>query len=455
LNKFNKNDHYTHYMEAVPNPAEMYELTKFGKTVGYIRADVAQSREATATSDNYYYTGINNSYTFNRKDVNVYEATEFVHISLDDSTSRYPETVNISSTPSDDDPKYTYTVKRGQSLLYPVYRLWRELTLLENSMLLNRLTKSSIVRMINVEVGDMPKENVGPHLQSIKNLVEQKTALNTGASMEEYTNPGPVENNVYVPTRQGIGAISTQQIGGDIDVKGITDIDYYQDKLFGAFRAPKQYFGIVDDAAGFSGGQSLSIISSRYAKAVKRVQSCLVQGVTDGINLMLLDKGLESYINKFVIKMQSPTTQEEIDRRDNTAQKVQLVSDIMNMLQDIPEPKERLRILSILLRPILSDQEIFDILDEQIAQMTEDEQQGGGEDTNDEGFGSDFGGGSMSHSFNDSSSDMMDKSDLDAGDSDFDVETETSEEGGEEYAGGDELPSADDLGIDFTSYEET
>ena len=47
-----------------------------------------------------------------------------------------------------------YTVRRGQSLLYNVFKIWRELSLLENSMLLNRVTKSSIIRVVNVEIGD-------------------------------------------------------------------------------------------------------------------------------------------------------------------------------------------------------------------------------------------------------------------------------------------------------------
>lgn len=84
-----------------------------------------------------------------------------------------------------------------------MYKIWRELNLLENSLLLNRLTKSSIVRILNVEVGDMPKEQVGPHLLGIKNLIEQKTAINTGTSLNEYNNPGPIENNIYVPVHNG------------------------------------------------------------------------------------------------------------------------------------------------------------------------------------------------------------------------------------------------------------
>lgn len=55
--------------------------------------------------------------------------------------------------------------------------------LLENSLLLNRITKSSIVRIIGVEVGDMPKEEIGPKLRSIKQLIEQKSVLNSGVSL--------------------------------------------------------------------------------------------------------------------------------------------------------------------------------------------------------------------------------------------------------------------------------
>ena len=44
--------------------------------------------------------------------------------------------------------------------------------------------------------------------------------------MAEYNNAGPIENNVYIPTHGGVGNISTQEIGGDPNVKGLDDINY-------------------------------------------------------------------------------------------------------------------------------------------------------------------------------------------------------------------------------------
>jgi hypothetical protein len=233
------------------------------------------------------------------------------------------------------------------------------------------VTKSSIVRIIQVEVGDMPKDSVGPHLMGIKNMIEQKASINTGKSLSEYTSPGPVENNIYVPSHEGVGSITTSEIGGNPDVKSIVDLDYYQNKLFGALRIPKQFFALTDDGAGFNGGSSLSVISSRYAKMIKRIQNTVCQCLTDAINLFLMDRGLVTYINNFNIRMLPPTTQEEIDRRDNISAKIQLANDTMTMLTDIDNPVIKFKIMKSLLSNILTNTEVTELLQEYIDSLEE------------------------------------------------------------------------------------
>lgn len=368
IKAFSPKDNYAHYMEMEVNPAEMFELTKFGKTVGYVKAPI----QGAVIKKDQVTSLMNYAYKFKKDDLILYPATEFVHAALENTSSREEETISIFLNSNDydsDSNAKVYSVKRGNSLLSDMFKIWRELQLLESSVLLNRVTKSSIVRLINIEVGDMPKENVTKVLMDVKRLIEQKAAINKNSGMSEYTNPGPVENNVYVPTHGGIGAITTTQIGGDVDVKGLADLEYYQNKLFGQARVPKQYFGLTDDSAGFNGGQSLSIISSRYAKMIKRIQNTIIQAITDAINLMLIDKGLVSYVNEFTIKMLPPTTQEEIDRQENSSNKIQLVSDVMNMLTDVQDTASRLKILKNLLANVVNDSDITNIIQEQIDKL--------------------------------------------------------------------------------------
>lgn len=439
---YSKTDRYAHYVEMVPNPAEMFELTKFGKSYAYIKAPVNIGLNR-ANQDQMYPSVY--KFLYRMKDVQVYEPTEFVHACLDDGDTRYPEEVSLFLTDditTDSDSALNFNVRRGQSIFYNSFKIWRELSLLENSLLLNRITKSSILRVIGVEVGDMPKENIQKHLMGIKQLIEQKSAVNTGNSLSEYTNPGPMENNIYIPTHNGQGTLTTQQIGGDVDVRGISDIDYFRDKLFGNLRIPKQYFGFTEDGAGFNGGQSLTILSSRYAKTIKRIQNTMIQAITDIINLMLLDKGMDSYINRYTLKMQPPTTQEEMDRRDNLANKIAVVGDIMNLLAEMEDASVKLKILKSLLKNVVSDPEVMNLIQDQIDQLESLEEEG--MDTTEFNNGEDnpmLGGGHSGMGMMEPSMDM-----------DFDM---GGEEGSapEPESGGSEssnLPTPEELGGDFT-----
>lgn len=445
INLYSKKDKYAHYVEMIPNPAEMFELTKLGKSYAYIQAKVPYT-DTTQESVNLNHIL---KYSFNKSDVNIYDATNFVHACLLDSSSRMPEEVDIflnDDMETKDAKPLTYRVKKGQSLLQNTFKVWRELMLLENSLLLNRITKSSIVRVIGVEVGDMPKEQVGPHLQGIKRLIEQKTAINTGNSMSEYTNPGPMENNVYVPTRGQIGTLNISQVGGDVDVKGIADIDHFKNRLFSGLRVPKQFFGETDDAAGFSGGESLSIISSRYAKMVKRIQTTILQAVTDIINMMLFDKGLMTYINKFTLKMVSPTTQDDITRRDDMQSNINAIQDILGILDNYIEvPEQKLKAAKILLSGVIHEPDIINILQEEIEKLeneenipneTEDlEDNNDQEDTN------------IDINLNDSPERTFDEPVTDTEQTIDVTEEEPEQENSDETVF---LPSAEDLGLDLT-----
>ena len=394
---FPKKDKYSNYIEMEANPAEIFELTKFGKTAGYIKAPVPVSQEKSK-NDLLFPHYI---YQFKLADVNVYGPLEYVHCALEDNTSRSPEEVQIFTSDKEEELKenvdetaYKYTVKRGQSLFYNIFKIWRELSLLENAILLNRVTKSAIVRLINVQVGDMAKEDVPNVMRRIKQLIEQKAAINKDVGMSEYTNPGPIENNIYIPVHGETGNVTIESVGGDVDAGKLTDLEYFRDKLFGALRVPKQYYGFVGDNAGFSGGESLAIISSRYAKMIKRIQAVVCQGVTDIINLYLLNRNLDSYVNKFKIKMQPPTTSEDIDRRDNLSSKVQITGDIMNLMSDIEDQTAKLKMLKSLLSNVITNDEVIGIIQDVIDKLEEEGSTPDLPTGNEEGGGlPDLGGG--------------------------------------------------------------
>ena len=107
---------------------------------------------------------------------------------------------------------------------------------------------------------------------------------------------------------------------------------------------------------------------------IKRIQNTLLQMVYDLVNLFLIDRDLTSYINKYTLKMQAPTTQEELDRRENVAGKIQLVSDIYNMLSDVQDIPTKLGILKSLLSNVVTNNEVIKLLDKEIDRLTAEQE---------------------------------------------------------------------------------
>ncbi len=444
IKAFKPDDRYALYLEMAPNPAEIFELTRFGKSMGYIKTNVNNVIGKKTNLDYMSY-----QYKFKEQDITIFEPTEFVHAALENGTNRVEETVDIFLNQDDydsDNNALSYGVRTGTSILADIYQIWRNLKLLETSVLLNRVTKSSIVRLINVEVGDMPKENVPKMLLGIKQMIEQKAAINANGSMTEYTNSGPIENNVYIPTHEGIGNITTTQVGGDVDVKSLADLDYFIRQLYGAMGIPQQYFGQTQDSTGFNGGTSLSIISSRFAKKVVKIQNAILQALTDAVNLFLLDKGLDEYINEFTLKMLPPITQEDIDRRESLSGKVQLTSDIMNMLSEVEDPILKTKMLKSLLSNVLEDSEVIELLQEQIDTLESEKES---EEDSNLGSTEDVSiNKSESSDMNDSESSPSSLNDL-IDISPNEQEVETNNETAAEEGASDVLPSPQDLNIDL------
>ena len=460
LKLFKDKDHYIDYTDMHKNPAEIFELQKRGKTVGYIRTHLPTTN---ANADDYMYSStFLNRYKFFTDDVDIYPADSFVHACLDDPNTKYSEEVVLGDS-TDTSVSVTYNVRRGRSLLYDAYKIWKTLSILENAVLLNRITKSSVVKVISVDTGDMDKTRIRPYLQQLRQSIETKVAIDVGNNMTEGATYSPIENMIFVPTHEGKNAISVQDIGSAEVNPQLEDIDYFRKKLFSALGIPGAYLGEDDGESGFDSGVNLTLKSSQFAKKIKRLQNALIQAITDEINLILLDRGLHSYINEFQIKMQAPTTQEERDRKENLSSTISAIDSQMRLLVDngIEDPIAKLQILKILLGDAGISSEILDIIQQEIEKLEEGTAPAEG------GEGDDMGGGDlgdMNFDFGDEGGEDMSEpldlgGDMESEPVDLSAEepTDVAPEEGFQQSRGQQLlnertslPSFDELGVSYT-----
>lgn len=399
------------YIELHPNPAELFDLSKEGKTLGFVKTRNLTPYNKKDEQERYQSI----YYKYNTSDVDIYPPTKYVHISLRKAADRYPEKVILSRDKEvKDDNAYEFSVVRGKSILYDVYKVYQELSLLEDSLILNRLLKSAIVRMFQIEVGDMPRKEVNNLLRRVKNMIDHKTSMNTQTgTFRSYISTHPVENNIYVPTKNGKGSINPTTVGGDVDVKNIVDIEYYRDKLSGGLRIPKQYLGLTDDATGFNGGSSLAKIDSRYARTIKRIQTAYISGITTLINIHFMSKGFKKYVNNFQVRMNSPSAIEDQERAEILQTNVGIVSDIINLIDSLNiDELSKFKIKKILINDKLAMPDVDEILAQCEKDMEENPEDTPTEEGEEDLVSSDdvFSGGGGG-----------------SGSSDFDSDTETPE----------------------------
>lgn len=344
------------YIEYVEDPSSIYDLQLKDKTSGFVRIMTTQTASGNA---NMLYNGININQV-NLENIDFYDRRSFVHISLAGSINRSPELLAVRN--SADDSTTVYKIKTGKSILADAYDASQTVKLLEDSMLLSRLTKSALIRLLQIEVGDMPKPEVENLLRRVKNMIEQKVSLNrnTGEA-RSYNSPGPMENIVYFPTKNGKGAITLNNLGGDVNIKDIADIEYFNNKKLSALKTPKQFLN-YDSPEGLGNGTSLTKVSSRYSHTVMRVQNAYKSGITTLLNLFFLDKGLD-YINKFTVKMVSPSTIEDIERDEQTSNRINQIGDIMSLVGEVVTDEGKLEVLKSLLSSYVNLSNISGIIE--------------------------------------------------------------------------------------------
>lgn len=373
------------YIEKVPNSAEVYDLQYKGKTSGYIRSssdDVQNQFE----NNTYLYSGM-------ATEINILNPTKFIHICLSPNINRFPEKfrliketdaektddlgrIDVSNTEgSAGGSSLSFTVKSGQSILENVYGAYQTLKLKEESVLLERVTKSSITRVIQVELGDLPESQKKRKLREIKQQIEQQLILNKQAgTLQSRSGAQPIENIIYTTTKNGKGAISTVNIGGDVDIGDLADVEDSENKVYGSLLVPKALLGADMDGSGLSNGGSLTEMNTTYARRIKRGQVAICSAMKTLINIFALSDGLgEKIVNNFEVKL-TPIITVEDNRRDELMQnKIRNVNDMLGLLQNIEAIDDTTKLNMIIewLSSYLNQQDIVDIIDERLKELEE------------------------------------------------------------------------------------
>lgn len=105
----------------------------------------------------------------------------------------------------------------------------------------------------------------------------------------------------------------------------ISDVEYFQRKLFIALGVPKQYLG-YDEAVGQ--GKNLAQEDIRFATLINRIQQSIIEGLNEMAMVHLTAQGIEFTENDFEITLSNPSTQTELLRLELNKGKAELFKSV-------------------------------------------------------------------------------------------------------------------------------
>jgi hypothetical protein len=216
----------------------------------------------------------------------------------------------------------------GTSMLEKVRRIWKQLLLSEDAMLVYRVTRAPERRVYKVFVGNMDDKDVDAYVDKIANNFKRVNMVdkNNGNQDTRY-NALAVDQDYFIPVRDPALAMPIETLPGAQNLSEIADIEYIQKKMLAALRVPKAFIGF-EEATG--DGKNLAILDVRFARAVHRVQKALIQELNKMAIIHLYTKGFEDDLDNFTITLTSPSTQAEMLKVQNWKEKIQLYRDAVS-----------------------------------------------------------------------------------------------------------------------------
>ena len=249
-----------------------------------------------------------------------------------------------------DDRKLPY----GTSMLEKARRIWKQLILSEDAMLVYRTSRAPERRVFKVFVGNMDDKDVEPYVQRVANKFKRDQVVDSNnGNVDLRMNQMAVDQNYFIPVRDANAPNPIDTLPGAQNLSEIADIEYIQKKLLTALRVPKAFLGFEEVVGD---GKNLALQDIRFARTINRIQKSMIQELNKIAIIHLYLLGFEDELNNFTLGLTNPSTQADLLKVEQWQQKIQLyrdaVSDPGNGIQPVSSSWAKKHILGF------SDEEI-------------------------------------------------------------------------------------------------
>ena len=179
------------------------------------------------------------------------------------------------------------------SNLHKAIKNANQLRMMENALVIYRLARAPERRIFYVDVGNLPKIKAEQHLKDIMNRYRNKLVYdaNTGEMRDDKKFMSMLED-IWLPRTASGRTTEVKTLPGGENLGQITDIEYFQKKLYQALNVPYSRFSEGGGGLNFGKASEISRDELKFTKFVNKLRKRFALLFMDLLKTQLLLKNV-------------------------------------------------------------------------------------------------------------------------------------------------------------------
>jgi hypothetical protein len=178
------------------------------------------------------------------------------------------------------------------SYLHKAIKALNQLRMVEDSLVIYRLSRAPERRIFYIDVGNLPKVKAEQYLRDVMNRYRNKLVYNasTGEIRDDRKHMAMLED-FWLPRREGGRGTEITTLPGGQNLGELSDVDYFQTKLYKSLNVPSSR---LDSSGGFNLGRSSEILRDelKFTKFVGRLRKRFSGMFNDMLKTQLILKNI-------------------------------------------------------------------------------------------------------------------------------------------------------------------
>ena len=216
----------------------------------------------------------------------------------------------------------------GKSMLEGARKVWKQLTLMEDAMLIHRIMRAPEKRIFKLDIGNIPPNEVENFMQQVINKMKKIPVIDqkTGEYNLRY-NVESVTEDYYLPVRGSDSGTNIESLPGLTNEGAIDDIEYLKNKLMAALKVPKAFLG-YDENVGSKA--TLAAEDVRFARTIERLQKVVCAELEKIAIVHLYTQGFDdAELLDFELELTNPSMIHQQEKLELLTQQVEIANNLM------------------------------------------------------------------------------------------------------------------------------